>query len=193
MPAYTGKLGCLRVTNGVSTSGSKSGCPFSSSGAACSYTLNVEDTVCETCVESQDVSCLTVAAAVDGRPNYWSINQAKSNSCSGTLNFDQHCSWSTSYTPCVGNPPAFSSFVGEWKLTSTSASQTFTLTTTSTSTVSDSWSLGLETTAEVGFGSSKLSATVSSNYEHSVETVLSQSQTVSCTSNCNDTNGAVYA
>ena len=54
-------------------------------------------------------------------------------------------------------------------------------------------SLGLETTAEVGFGDSSLSATVSANYEHSVETVLSQSQTVSCTSKCNDTNGAVYA
>ena len=83
--------------------------------------------------------------------------------------------------------------MGEWKLQSTSASTTFELTTTSSGTVSDSWSLGLETTAEVGFGDSSLSATVSANYEHSVETVLSQSQTVSCTSKCNDTNGAVYA
>ena len=143
MPAYTGKLGCLRVTNDVKTTGSKSACPVSSSSGACSYTLNVEDTVCETCVESRDgttvVSCLPVAAAVDGRPNYWSIDQAKSNKCDGFLDFDQKCSYSTSYTPCVGNPPEFTSFSGEWKLQSTSASTTFELTTTSSGTVLDSW------------------------------------------------------
>ena len=59
---------------------------YDPSKSACSWTLNVEDTVCETCTESNSntfwsstrVSCLTVATGLpDGRQFYWSIDQQK--------------------------------------------------------------------------------------------------------------------
>ena len=60
---------------------------YDPSKAACSWTLNVEDTVCETCTESKSntdvsstrVSCLLVAPPVAGvgRQFYWSIDQQK--------------------------------------------------------------------------------------------------------------------
>ena len=60
---------------------------FDPSKAACSWTLNVEDTVCETCTESKSnddvsvtqVSCLLVPppAAGVGRQFYYSIVQQK--------------------------------------------------------------------------------------------------------------------
>ena len=58
----------------------------SNANGFCSWTLNVEDTVCETCTESKSntgwsvtqVSCLTVATGLpDGRQFYWSIDQQK--------------------------------------------------------------------------------------------------------------------
>ena len=95
----------------------------------CSHVLNVEDYTCSTCRESASVTCLKVAAPVDGVANYWSIKPNYSSGCGGFLGLTQTCSYNTVKTPCRGNPPAFSTFQAAWELKGTSSQTEITLTT----------------------------------------------------------------
>ena len=108
------------------------------------------------------------------------------------------CGHSTTFTPCVGQPTGYSNFRGEWRLVATQATPTFQLTMTSesgaSSTETTTWQTGLEAAAEIGFLSTKVSASTSSTYEQSVKMVLGESAKVTCNvpANCTGNTWAYY-
>ena len=107
------------------------------------------------------------------------------------------CSHLTHFKSCVGQAPAYNNFRGEWKLVATQATPTFQLTMTSesdaSSTETTTWQKGLEATAEIGFLTTKVSASTSTSYETSVKTVLGESAKVTCKpANCTGNTWAYY-